>query len=279
MASGEFRVLATAPPATRHFHMPDYPTYFWITAALAVILVGIAKAGFGGGVGVIATPLMALTIPVTDAAALLLPLLIIIDLISVRHYYRIYDKPSLLILLPSAIVGIFFGALFFGLFSNNEQVLKMGIGLLSLAFLAYQAGRSLLKGHLQNRRPSKALGISMGALAGFASTLAHAGGPPASIYLLPQGLARSVFVGTSVLFFTAVNLIKLVPYTALGLLRVGNLTTILILAPLGYVGVRLGLYLNRRFTDLWFTRVIYVLLFLTAIQLLSGQSLITLLFS
>ncbi len=259
--------------------MPDYPTYFWISAVLAVVLVGIAKAGFGGGVGVIATPLMALTIPVADAAALLLPLLIIIDLITVRHYYRTYDKPSIRILLPSAIAGIIVGALFFGLFSNNEQVLRMGIGLLSLAFLAYQAGRSLLMGAPEDRRPPKAVGILLGALAGFASTLAHAGGPPVSVYLLPQGLARGIFVGTSVVFFTAINLVKLVPYGALGLLRVGNLTTILLLAPLGYLGVRLGLYLNRRFTDIWVTRVIYVLLFFTAIQLLSGQNLIALLTS
>ena len=258
--------------------LPDYPSYFWITAAAAVILVGIAKAGFGGGIGVIATPLMALTIPVADAAALLLPLLIIIDLITVRHYYRTYDKPSLRILLPSALVGILLGALFFGVFSDNENVLRMGIGLLALLFLAYQVGRSLLMGKLENRRPPKPVGILLGTLAGFTSTLAHAGGPLASIYLLPQGLSRSVFVGTTVLFFTIVNLIKLVPYGTLGLLHIGNLTTILLLAPLGYAGVRIGLYLNRRFTDTWFTRFIYVLLFFTAIELVTGKSLIGMLF-
>jgi uncharacterized membrane protein YfcA len=271
-------VQRRSPLITYALFLPDYPTYFWITAITAVILVGIAKAGFGGGIGVIATPLMALTIPVADAAALLLPLLIIIDLISVRHYYRTYDKPSLRILLPSAIAGILIGALFFSLFRDNDRVLRMGIGLLALAFLAYQAGHRLLMGALENRRPPKLAGILLGALAGFASTLAHAGGPPAAIYLLPQGLARGIFVGTSVVFFTAVNLIKIVPYTALGLLRVGNLTTILLLAPLGYVGVRLGLYLNRRFNDVWFTRLIYILLLLTALELLSGQSLIGLLF-
>jgi uncharacterized membrane protein YfcA len=116
-------------------------------------------------------------------------------------------------------------------------------------------------------------------LAGFTSTLAHAGGPPVAIYLIPQGLARGLFVGTSVVFFTAVNLIKLVPYAALNLLHVGNITTILILAPLCYVGVRLGLYLNRRFTDVWFSRVIYTLLFFTSVQLLTGQNIISLLFS
>ena len=54
---------------------PDYPPEFWATAAIAVLLIGIAKGGFGGGPGLLATPLMALTIPVSEAAALLLPLL------------------------------------------------------------------------------------------------------------------------------------------------------------------------------------------------------------
>ena len=259
--------------------LPEYPPYFWITAVAVVILVGVAKAGFGGGIGVIATPLLALTMPVADAAALLLPLLIIIDLIAVRHYYNKFDRSSIKLLLPSAVVGILLGALFFGVFSDNERVLRVGIGILALAFVAYQAARSLIKGALANRRPPKVVGVAMGSLAGFASTLAHAGGPPVSVYLLPQGLPRGIFVGTSVVFFTAVNLIKLVPYGALGLLRVGNVTTILVLAPLSYVGVRLGLFLNGRFSDLWFNRVIYILLFLTGIQLVSGQSLISLLFS
>ncbi len=259
--------------------LPTYPPHFWFFAIIAVLIVGISKAGFGGGIGVIATPLMALTIPVVDAAALLLPLLIIIDLMAVRHYYRSYDKTSIRILLPSALVGILIGTLLFGLFRDRDELLKVGIGLLSLAFLAYQAGQNLLKGALEKHRPSKPVGIFLGGLAGFTSTLAHAGGPPVAIYLIPQGLARGLFVGTSVVFFTAVNLIKLVPYAALNLLHVGNITTILILAPLCYLGVRLGLYLNRRFTDIWFTRVIYGLLFLTSIELLTGHNIIGLLFS
>jgi uncharacterized protein len=96
--------------------------------------------------------------------------------------------------------------------------------------------------------------------------------------MLPQQLPRDLFVGTTVLFFTVVNLVKLVPYGALGLLQVGNLLTILILSPLCYLGVRLGLYLNRRFTDIWFNRVIYTLLLLTGIELILGQSMVSLIF-
>ena len=119
----------------------------------------------------------------------------------------------------------------------------------------------------------------LGGAAGFTSTLAHAGGPPATIYLLPQQLPRNIFVGTSVIFFFILNLVKLVPYGMLGLLRVGNISTILILAPLTFLGVQLGVWLNRRFSDKYFTYVIYVLLLLTGIELVTGVSVIHLLFA
>jgi uncharacterized protein len=258
--------------------LPDYPAAFWLTAVLAVILVGIAKAGFGGGVGVIATPLLALTIPVAEAAALLLPLLILIDLLSIRYYWGRTHRHSLNILLPFALVGVGVGALLFSTFSDNERLLKMGIGLLSVGFVAWRAGQNMVLGALAERPLSDNTGRMLGILAGFTSTLAHAGGPPVTIYMLPQRLPRDLFVGTTVLFFTVVNLVKLVPYGALGLLQVGNLLTILILSPLCYLGVRLGLYLNRRFTDIWFNRVIYTLLLLTGIELILGQSVISMIF-
>lgn len=256
--------------------LPDYPTAFWISAVFAVVLVGISKAGFGGGAGVIATPLMALTIPVPEAAALLLPLLIVIDLLAIRHYHDTFDRPSIRLMIPSAVVGIVLGALFFGVFASKERVLEIGIGVLGLLFLAFQLLRTQILGAIEGKRPPAAAGIGLSVAAGFTSTLAHAGGPPAAIYLLPQRLPRQIFVGTTVVFFTIVNLVKLVPYGLLGLLRVGNLTTILILAPLGYVGVRLGIYLNRRFTDVWFNRLVYALLLLTSVQLLAGESLVQL---
>ena len=252
--------------------LPDYPPVFWITAVLAVILVGIAKAGFGGGVGVIATPLMALTIPVADAAALLLPLLIIIDMLSIRYYWGRYHRHSIKIMLPFALVGIGVGALLFSTFSENERALKMGIGLLSVSFVIWRVVQKVVLGALEKRPLSDNAGRILGGLAGFTSTLAHAGGPPVAIYMLPQQLPRDLFVGTTVLFFTIVNLVKLAPYGALGLLEVGNLRTTLILSPMCYVGVRLGLYLNRRFTNSWFSRIVYTLLLLTGIQLILGQS-------
>lgn len=260
------------------FNLPDYPPEFWITAVIAVVFVGIAKAGFGGGVGILATPLMALTIPVADAAALLLPLLIICDWFAIAHYRSHFDRKNISVLVPGAIVGIAIGGLFFGYFSSQEQIMKIGIGVLSVAFVVFQFTRTNLMGILEKRTPADAEGYVMGAIGGFTSTLAHAGGPPVVIHLLPQQLPRNLFVGTTVIFFTIVNAVKLIPYGMLGLLDVGNLSTIAILSPLTLVGVYLGIFLNKRFTDTWFNRVVYVILFLTGVQLILGRNIIDLLF-
>ncbi|MEZ4672724.1 MAG: sulfite exporter TauE/SafE family protein [Caldilineaceae bacterium] len=165
-------------------------------------------------------------------------------------------------------------ALSFNTLSHNERIMKMGIGALALLFVLLQVGRSLIFGALSDHRPAPWVGWLMGALGGFTSTVAHAGGPPVTIYLVPQNLPRDRFVGTTALLFAGINLIKLIPYYFLGLIRVGNLSTILLLAPLAFIGVRLGIWLNQCFSNLWFNRFIYTFLFLTGIELLTGRNLL-----
>ena len=257
--------------------LPDYPPLFWVTAVAAIILLGIAKGGFGGGGGVIGTPLMSMVIPVADAAALLLILLIIIDMITVQHYRHHFHRPSLKNLLIGSLFGIVLGSLTFHLLSSNERTMKMVIGILALLYVLYQVSRLPQMKISPETRLFRPVGIVLGALSGFTSTLIHAGGPLAVMYLLPQKLPKDSYVGTLALFFTIVNLIKLVPYGALGLIQVGNITTILILSPICLLSARLGIYLNKRFDPLWFNRIVYILLFLTGLQLIIGESLFKLL--
>lgn len=235
---------------------------------MAVIILGMDKAGFGGGIGFVATPLMALTISVPDAAALLLPLLMVADVIALRHYYGKFDRKSIRVLIPGAILGIFTAGLVFNYFSDNERILKIGLGILVLLFIGFQLARALIFGALGKRRFPDSIGFLLGAGSGFTSTLVHAGSPFANMYLLPQEMPRELFVGTTVLLYALMNWIKLIPYAWLGLLRIGNLTTVLLLAPLAYVGVRLGMYLGHYFNDKWFNRLVYGLLFLTGLQLI-----------
>lgn len=258
------------------FALPHYPTSFWVVAVFVMLLIGLGKSGFGSGFGALATPLLALTIPVADAAALLLPLLIIMDIFTVPYYRGRFHWGHLRILLIGALIGIALGGYYFTALSHNERAMKIGIGALAVLFVLIQVGRSFLLCALRDQPPPRAIGWLMGTVGGFASTIAHAGGPPVTIYLLPQGLPRAQFVGTTALLFGLINLVKLVPYYSLGLLRVGNLTTILLLAPLAYVGVRLGVFLNKRFTDKWFTRFVYAFLFLTGVELLTGWNLVEL---
>ena len=110
----------------------------------------------------------------------------------------------------------------------------------------------------------------LGILSGFTSTLAHAGGAPVAVYLLPQRLSRELYVGTTVIVFAALNGMKLPPYIWLELYHLGNLATVAVLAPLTFVGVRLGILLNRRFSDLWFNRVIYGILLVAGVKLVAG---------
>lgn len=255
------------------FALPHYPTSFWVVAVFVMLLTGLGKSGFGSGFGALATPLLALTIPAADAAALLLPLLIIMDIFTVPYYRGRFHWGHLRILLIGSLVGIAIGAYYFNALSHNERAMKMGIGALTVLFVLIQVGRSLILGAFSEQRPSRAIGWLMGAVGGFTSTIAHAGGPPVTIYLLPQQLPRDKFVGTTALLFAIINLVKLVPYYYLGLLRISNVTTVLLLAPLAYAGVRLGVFLNQRFTDKWFTRFIYAFLFLTGMELLTGWNL------
>ena len=250
---------------------------FWVVAVPAVLLIGVAKAGFGGGAGVIATPLMALVLPVPEAAALLLPILIMADIFAVSHYRRDLDRHELSLLLPAAVLGIVLAGLLFTQLVGKERVLEVGVGLIALAFVSYRIAQTAIFRALSRRPPAAAWGVLLGSVAGFASTLAHAGGPPFTIYLLPQGLSRERFVGTSAWFFFAVNVLKLFPYGFLGLLGVKDLPTALLLAPLAFVGVRLGVRLNRLVSEKVFNLAIYLLLTLTGAQLILGRNLLDLL--
>jgi uncharacterized protein len=254
--------------------LPDHSLLFWISAICSVTLIGISKAAFGTGVGLVATPLMALTLSVADAAALLLPLLVLCDIIAVISYEGNFHRQSIKILLPAAGIGIAAGSLFFRSFLGMDHIMRAGIGVLAVAFVIYQGARAYIFGALKEWHPHTAYGLILGTVSGFTSTLAHAGGPPLAVYLLPQKLPASTYVGTTVIFFAITNAVKLLPYWSLGMLKVGNLTTIALLSPLTYVGVKLGLYLNGRFSPKWFERVVYGVLFLSGLQLLGVHKLV-----
>lgn len=238
---------------------------FYLLAVPAVLIAGISKGGFGGGLGVISVPLMTLAVTPQQAAAVMLPLLCLMDVVGVWHYRGKWDGANMRILLPAAIVGIVLGALAFG--ALNAAAIKLMIGLIALGFTINWAWRRHRSVALRPAAPSVAKGGFWGAVAGFTSFVAHAGGPPVNVYLLPQNLPKTTYQATTVIFFIVVNYVKLVPYTLLGQFHAATLVTSLLLVPLVPLGMGLGIWLHGRAPDRLFYIVCYGFLFLTGAKL------------
>lgn len=230
---------------------------FWVMAVFAVVITGIGKSGFAGGVGIVAVPMLAVYVSPVQAAAIMLPLLIMMDLFSVRAWWGKQRNDLLKRLLPGAMLGIFIGYLLFGFL--DDTAIKLGLGVMSIAFAFW----SLLtpKGNVETRKTVPAIWAQIaGTVGGFTSFIAHAGGPPLNIYLLSLNISRSEFLATTVMAISAINLVKLIPYGLLGQFNLVNLKLALMLAPLTWIGVKLGLWIQSRISDQVFYRTMYGLL-------------------
>lgn len=235
---------------------------FWLLAIVAVTINGISKSGFAGGIGVVSVPLMALVIDPAQAAAILLPLLIVMDYLSIKAWWGKQKNDLLKLLVPAAIAGIGAGYLLYDVL--NAHLLKTMLGVVSLFF----AGWGLFKGaNISSHAPSW-VGRICGMIAGFTSFIAHAGGPPVNFYLIPKRLPREQFLATAVVFFTIINLVKLIPYAVLGQINVENLSVAAVLAPFAWLGVKLGLLIQNKLNDELFYRLILCMLLLIGTKLI-----------
>lgn len=236
---------------------------FYLVSIPAVLIYGIAKGGFGGAVAILAVPLMALVMSPTQAAAILLPILVVMDAFVVRTYWGVFDRRALQLLLPGALVGIALGFVTAGVMDDDYMRILVGLlstlfGLQQLLGVTGQASRV--------HRPGPA--AVFGTLAGFTSFSIHAGGPPLTMYLLPKGLPPLLFAGTAGLFFAVVNVVKLIPYYWLGQFSTNNLLYSLLLVPLAPLGVWIGHALVKRSPAGFYYRVISFFLVVLGVRLL-----------
>jgi len=237
--------------------------WFYLATIPAVLLYGIAKGGFGGAVSMLAVPIMSMVMPPTQAAAILLPILVIMDALVVMTYWGVYDRTTLRYMLPGALVGIALG--YFTADAMNEHYMRVLIGALSLAFGLLYLFR-LTAGVGGRHHPIA--GNVFGTVAGFTSFSIHAGGPPFTMYLLPKHLSPLLFAGTAGMFFAVVNAAKLAPYYLLGQFTADNLLYSLVLVPLAPLGVKIGHYLTKRATSRLYYDVISLFLALLGARLL-----------
>ena len=243
--------------------LPITDPYFYVVAVPAILLLGISKSGFGAGFGSLAVPMMALAITVPQAVAICMPLLLVMDLFGIAALRKDFDQALLKFLLPYALLGTAIGTLLFQVLSPSAVAGIVGV--LTLLFLAQRVA-------FPPKSNSPALPKWMGGIlttvSGFTSFVAHAGGPPISVYLIPLKLKPIVFTGTMAYLFFFVNLSKWGPYAWLGLLNWENLMTSLVLMPLAPRGVWLGVRIARTINMTLFYRLVYVGMFLTSIKLI-----------
>ncbi len=243
---------------------------FYLLAVPAVLAIGLSKGGFAG-VGLLATPLLALYLPPLEAAALLLPILISQDMISVWWYRRDWDAWNLKVLLPGAVAGMALGWIFAAQVSDAAiRIVVGGIGIAFVLHAWFSAGlNALLQRAPAAPRPgSAASGLFWGAVSGFTSFLTQGGGPPYQVHVLPQRLPKLTLVGTTTIFFAIVNALKIGPYYLLGQFSFSNLSTSFSLLPLAVATNALGIWLVRITPTTLFYRIAYVLVLLVSLGLM-----------
>jgi uncharacterized membrane protein YfcA len=239
---------------------------FYLLALPAVTLLGLGKGGFAG-VGMISTPLLALVLPPLQAAAILLPILLVQDAISIWVYRRDWSAWNLKVLTIGGVIGV---GVAWALASHvSDAFVRLSVGVIGVAFVLYNWLARVPK---EPRRPSAASGVFWGGAAGFTSTLAQAGAPPFQVHMLPQKLDKLTLVGTNAIFFALVNWMKIVPYFALGQFSSVTLTTSAALLPLAIATNFLGIWLVRRTPTELFYKIAYVLVFLISAELMRSGS-------
>lgn len=236
---------------------------FYAVAIPAIFLVGLGKGGFVGPLAMLGVPLMSLVISPVQAAGILLPILIAMDVFALWAYRGVYDLPNLKIMIPAALMGITIGWLTSAYVSDAH--VRLIVGVVAILFtLDYWIG---WRG-ARTPGPSIAKGSFWLTIAGFTSFVSHAGGPPVHMYLLPQRLEPRLFVGTNVIFFTAVNWLKVLPYAALGQLGIDNLSTSAVLSPLAPISILTGAWLVKKIDVELFYRLAYIMIFVISLKLI-----------
>lgn len=256
------------------FFLPDHSAFgiyfFWILIASAVCFIGITKSGFGSGVGIMIPPTVAISfshIPgygPEAALGLLLPLLIAGDLLAIYQYRHLFSMRIVKHLLPGTLIGVVVGGVLLWTFHQNQNLvgglIKLEIGFESILLVGLHWWRQW-RGVQNHLMPEPWRSGVTGGFAAVSSTMAHAAGPIIAMYLLPLGLDRQLYVGTTAIYFFILNTAKLPAYWSAGEFAKISPRFSLKFLPLVLVGAIIGFYLNRRINDKLFVRIIYVVTF------------------
>lgn len=255
---------ARAEAADRPPLMPTDPL-FYVVGWATTVLVAVGKSAFGGGLAILGIPLLAIVTQPLQAAIMVALLVSLMDLMALQRFGRdSWSVPDLIWLLPGLVLGIGVGYLVF--VEVDPRIVTLVIGLITLAFTLhwFMKGRIAPPG---TRPVSPPLALAAGIASGFTTFIAHAGGPPIAMYLLARGLDKTRFVGTTIVFFTIGNWLKLPPYVSLGLTHRDALWGALALAPAVPLGIWLGRVVHDRLDQKRLFLACYTLLAIAAAKL------------
>jgi uncharacterized membrane protein YfcA len=237
---------------------------FYLAAVPAVILVGLSKGGFSG-LSLLSIPLLALVTSPIRAAAIMLPILIVQDIVSVWAYRRSFNRRIVAIMIPGGILGIALAAITAAYVT--DAIVVLGVGLIASGFVLY----TWLRPSSTRQKPgpgSIPAGIFWGACSGFTSFIANAGGPPFQVYVLPQRLPPQIYAGTMTMVFAAINWLKVGAFFAIGQVSLQNFSISATLFPLAIAATLAGIWLVRRVSGRLFYRIIYLFTFLIGLKLI-----------
>ncbi|MCC6829578.1 MAG: sulfite exporter TauE/SafE family protein [Novosphingobium sp.] len=244
--------------------MPDLYLYY-IVAIIAVIISGLAKGGFAG-IGALAMPIMVIGVEPLKGAAILLPILIAQDAVSVWAFRRTWDRTILLVMLPGMAAGVLLGYLYASVVS--EAAVLGTVGAISSIFGVHRLWQERHGAIVMPSNSPLWVGTLFGAASGFASQIAHARSPPFQMWVLPRHLPRDTLVGTTAISFAIMNWMKVPAYAALGQFTAENIRASLLLLPVALLSTMAGVWLVRRIDTRNFYRVIYILMILLGLKLL-----------
>ena len=229
-----------------------------------VFLICFMKGAFGGGFSIVGIPLLSFVMDPVTAGGLLAPLFIAMDLFALRYWKpSTWSKPDLALLLPGLLVGIGLGYGLFRLLDHRAVAIVMALVTLVFVALWFFGDPKVI---IRPRSTPKA--VAAGLASGVTTMVAHSGGPPLAMYLLPLGLSKEVYAGTTSLFFTVGNAIKAVPWLLL-VKPAGHVWIVMAACTLAIpAGVWLGWRLHGKLDQRQVFRACYGLLVVTALKLL-----------
>lgn len=237
---------------------------YWLVGCLAAFLLGMSKGGIPV-IAILAVPLMALFFDPAVAAGLLLPLYIIADWYAIYLFRKSFSVRNLKILIPAAVIGIVAG--YFAVAHVDGDAVKLLLSLIGFGYLANAMRNRLSQKEVPAKPAHLGRGIFWGALAGLTSYVSHSGGPPYQAYVLPQKLDKMAYLGTTALFFAAINLMKAPPYILAGQMTFESIQQSLWLAPAALAGAWTGARISRLLPEKLFYALVEIALLLVSIKL------------